>query len=139
MSIRDRDDQSLDTVDEQNLRDKSYNNTDANLLIRVWRRRHIENYLLFPAAIARASGKTLDEVNALLAIHALTIPDNFTDRIVPAALLDARGKEITQKDDNSIKQRFGTTPIQIAKAMEANEVCQDIRELIGQINAMCQV
>jgi energy-coupling factor transporter ATP-binding protein EcfA2 len=138
MSIRDRDDQSLETVDVQTLRDKSHNNADQDLMIRVWRRRHIENYLLCPAAIARASGKTLDEVNALLATHALTIPENFTDRTVPAALLDARGKEIMQKNADSVKGQYGTAPIEIAKAMEADEVCEDVKELVGQINAMCQ-
>lgn len=139
MSVRDRDDQSLETVDVETLRDKSHNNADQDLMIRVWRRRHIENYLLCPAAIARASGKTLDEVKELLAIHALTIPDNFTDRTVPAALLDARGKEIMQKNADGVKGQYGTAPIEIAKVMESDEVCEDVKDLVGQINAMCQV
>jgi len=138
MSIRDRDDQALETIDKDNLRDKSNNFNDPGMRIRVWRRRHIENYLLCPAAIARASGKTLDEVDALLAEHALAIPANFTDKNTAAALLDARGKEITQKSADSIKNRFGTTPIQIAQAMEPNEVCEDVKELINQIIDMCQ-
>lgn len=138
ISIRDRDDQALDTVDDGNLRDKSNKFDDPGMKIRVWRRRHIENYLLCPAAIARASGKTLAEVNSLLAEHALTIPVNFTDKTVAAALLDARGKEITQKNPDSIKKRFGTTPLQIAKSMQEDEVCEDVKELINQIIGMCQ-
>ncbi|MVA81158.1 AAA family ATPase [Agrobacterium vitis] len=138
ISIRDRDDQTLDTIDIATLRDKSNNFEDPGMMIRVWRRRHIENYLLCPTAIARASEKTIDEVNAFLATHALTITTNFTDKQVPAVLLDARGKEITQKNQDSIQRTFGTTPIKIAQAMNADEVCEDVKELINQIIGMCQ-
>lgn len=137
ISIRDRDDQDLETIDSKSLRDKSTHSPHEDMLIRVWRRRHIENYLLCPAAIARATGQPLTEINEQMAIHALTIPDNFTSKNVATALLDARGKEITQKHGESFKSKFGVTPIQIAEAMETNEVCLDIIELINQIINMC--
>lgn len=137
ISIRDRDDQSLETIDPDNLRDKSTHSPHVDMLIRVWRRRHIENYLLCPAAIARATGQPIDAISEHMAIHALTIPDNFASRNVATALLDARGKEITQKHTDSFRNKFGVTPKQIAEVMEADEVCLDVVELIGQIVAIC--
>lgn len=137
ISIRDRDDQSLETVDPTNLRDKGLHSPHEDMLIRVWRRRHIENYLLCPAAVARASGQPLEVINELLATHALTIPDNFTAKEVATALLDARGKEITVEHADSFRKRLGVTPIQIADVMNADEVCLDIIELVNQIIAMC--
>jgi len=137
MSIRDRDDQSLETVDVESLRDKSTHSPHKDMLIRVWRRRHIENYLLCPTAIARAAGRSLADVNGLIAVHALTIPDNFTAKNVATALLDARGKEIIQKHSDSIKSKFDVSPIQIAEAMTKEEVCLDVVGLIEQIIEMC--
>ena len=46
LSIRDRDDMALEQVDKQNLRDKSTNPPSEDLKLRIWRRRHIENYIL---------------------------------------------------------------------------------------------
>jgi predicted ATPase len=137
ISIRDRDDQALETVDPANLRDKVIASPDESMRIRVWRRRHIENYLLCPAAIERAAGKTSAEVEALLAEHAITVPANFTSRTVAAALLDARGKEILQTYTNSVKRTFHITPLAIAEVMTPEEVCEDVIELIEQIIQMC--
>lgn len=137
ISIRDRDDQSIDSVDVGNLRDKNVNSPHADMLLRVWRRRHIENYLLSPAAVARASGQALDAVNELFATHALAIPDNFTAKDVASVLMEARGKEIVAEHAESFKKKFGVTPIKIAEAMNADEVCLDVIELINQIISMC--
>ncbi|TAU90993.1 ATP-binding protein [Rhizobium leguminosarum] len=137
ISIRDRDDQSLETVALENLRDKSTSSPHEDMSIRVWRRRHIENYLLCPTAIARATEQPLADINEVIALHALTIPDNFTSKDVAAALLDARGKEITQKHGDSFKSKFGIAPIKIAEAMQPEEVCEDVIELVNQIISMC--
>ncbi|MBY5473591.1 ATP-binding protein [Rhizobium leguminosarum] len=137
ISIRDRDDQSLETVDANDLRDKSTHSPHPDMQIRVWRRRHIENYLLSPAAIARAAARPVAEVNEALAVHALTIPDNFIEKGVAAAVLDARGKEIMQKNADSLRSKFGITPVEIAEAMQPEEICLDIIELINQIIQMC--
>ncbi|MGO7769822.1 ATP/GTP-binding protein [Rhizobium ruizarguesonis] len=138
ISIRDRDDQSLETVDTNDLRDKSTHSPHPDMQIRVWRRRHIENYLLSPAAIARAAERSVAEVNDALAVHALAIPDNFIEKNVAAAVLDARGKEIMQKNAASLKSKFGITPVEIADAMQVEEICLDIIELINQIIQMCE-
>lgn len=138
ISIRDRDDQELNQVDPDTLNDKAFNSNIPNLSLRVWRRRHIENYVLLPDAIARASEKPLEEIEALMAAHALVVPNNFAAADVAAAMLDARGKEITQKGANSVKVLCGVMPIEIASAMTPDEIPEDIKQLIGQIVLLCE-
>ena len=137
ISIRDRDDQELNQVDADTLCDKSFNAAHENLSLRVWRRRHIENYLLLPAAIARASGQPLEVVEALMAEHALVVPGNFVSRNVALAMIDARGKKITQKGPNSVKAVCGVTPLQIASAMQPSEIPDDVKQMLNQIVALC--
>lgn len=137
LSLRDRDDLELGQVDKTTLRDKSFNNSEPNLRFRVWRRRHIENYLLWPQAIARAAGRPVEDVTALMAEHALVVPADFTSRDVAEAMIDARGKELTQEHDRSMKRVFGVTPIDIAKQMHAEEIADDIRGLIHEVIEMC--
>lgn len=137
ISIRDRDDQNIESVDVESLRDKNVKSPHPDMLLRVWRRRHIENYLLCPAAVARATGQTIDVVNEIFATHALTIPDNFTAKDVASALLEARGKEIVTDHPKSIKKKFGINSIDIANAMNKDEICLDIVELLNQIISMC--
>ncbi len=133
ISLRDRDDMELNIVDKNELTDKSYNNTESNFYVKVWRRRHIENYLLHPSAIARASNITLDEINAFMAEHALTVPSDFTSRDVAAAMLDARGKEITQGNTGSLKNNFNITPLKIAENMNPDEIPDDVKYIIDLI------
>jgi hypothetical protein len=137
ISLRDRDDLALDQVDDVSLADKSTNSPDADLLLRVWRRRHIENYLLCPAAITRTSGWPEEQVVELMAEHALVVPPNFAARDVAFAMLDARGKEILHEHPRSVKIVTGATPLDIAKAMLPEEIPEDVRELIGQIQVAC--
>ncbi|TAX98846.1 hypothetical protein ELH94_21105 [Rhizobium leguminosarum] len=137
LSLRDRDDLELGQVDKLTLRDKSVQNAEANLLLRVWRRRHIENYLLWPEAIARAAEKPPQEVIDLMAEHALVVPADFASQDVAEAMIDARGKELTQKGDRSIKAVFKVQPIAIAKAMQLEEIPEDIKVLIDQLIDMC--
>lgn len=138
ISIRDRDDQSLETVDANNLRDKSTDSPHHDMKIRVWRRRHIENYLLNPTAIARAANQPLESVNEVLVAHALVVPENFIQKDVVAAMLDARGKEIIQKGVDGLKNRLGINAIKIAELMQPEEICLDVVELIKQIINMCE-
>lgn len=134
ISIRDRDDQELNTVDQDTLNDKSFNGGGPDFFVRVWRRRHIENYLLCPSAIARVANRDIEEVEAFLAEHALIIPDSFAQKEVPAALLDARGKELFSE----ITKRFRVERLEIASAMAIDEVCDDVKELLRQIGDMCR-
>ncbi|KUR72113.1 hypothetical protein AQZ52_02055 [Novosphingobium fuchskuhlense] len=137
LSLRDRDDMELNHVDQETLRDKSIQAPHINMVLRVWRRRHIENYVLLPAAIARASGRDIAEIEAAIAIHALIVPANFAAKDVALAMLDARGKEITQKGAGSMRALYGVSPEDIAKAMEPNEIPEDVKTLLNQISNMC--
>lgn len=136
ISLRDRDDLALDQVDKASLRDKSVDNKEENLSLRVWRRRHIENYLLWPPAIAKASGRPVADVENFFAENGLVIPADFKSRDVVLPMIDARGKELTQKGAGSIRNTFGVTPLQIAKAMEAVDVAEDVTGLINDIISM---
>jgi energy-coupling factor transporter ATP-binding protein EcfA2 len=137
ISIRDRDDQELNQVDIDTLRDKSVKSAHENLKLRVWRRRHIENYVLLPSAIARASGHDVANVETSMANHALVVPANFPDRDVALAMLDARGKEITRKGSQSVNGLHGVTPEDIAAAMNPEEIPEDIKCFLSQIVALC--
>ncbi len=87
ISIRDRDDLELNQVDPITLRDKSIASAEAEgLFLKVWRRRHIENYTLCPEAIALATSKTSAEINDLFADHSLIIGSSFPSRDAPSAI-----------------------------------------------------
>jgi hypothetical protein len=139
VSLRDRDDLATSQVDPATLRDRSLNDVDPNLHLKVWRRRHIENYLLWPPAVARAAGRADQEVIELMAEHAIIVPTDFTSRTVADAMIDARGKEIVQEHTRSLKRAFGVRPLDIAKAMKPEEIPEDVKYLIGLVEEVCRV
>ncbi|NDW34935.1 ATP-dependent endonuclease [Salipiger sp. PrR007] len=137
VSIRDRDSLEQKNVDESTLRDKSEKNAEPNLKLRVWQRRHIENYLLCPDAIARAAGKTTQEVRDFFADHhAIAIPNNFTEQNVVQAIKDAHGKFLMETSENSVEKQFKVSKIDVAKALTAGEICADVKVVIDDILAM---
>jgi hypothetical protein len=69
--------------------------------------------------------------------HALVVPANFTSRDVASAMIDARGKEITQECTRSIRAVFGVSPLEIAKVMETAEVSEDVKQLLEELVSMC--
>ena len=71
--------------------------------------------------------------------YALAVPADCNSRDVTEAIIDARGKEITRAHANSVKNAFGVTPLGIAGAMQPDEICEDVRELIEQIANLCTV
>ena len=71
-----------------------------------------------------------------MADHALVVPKNFVDRDVAFVMIDARGKEITRLGPKSISTKWDVTPLQIASAMEPDEVPQDVK-VLGQIVDLC--
>jgi energy-coupling factor transporter ATP-binding protein EcfA2 len=135
ISLRDRDDTAVNQVDKQTLCDKSVNIAEPNFHLKVWRRRHIENYLLYPPAIARACNRPLPDVIEKMAEHALVVPADFTSRDVASGILDARGKEILNQ---SIEREFRIKPIDIANAMLPEEVAEDVKYLIRFISEVCE-
>lgn len=132
ISIRDRDDEPDGTVNNL-LEDKSYTAVVDGLMIRKWRRRHIENYLLSKAAIARAAGVDIDLVSRFFnEKHGLNIPDDPTPTDIFMPIRDARGKEIFTEGE-SIKQEFSISRDQVIEAMTEPDVPYDIKTLIAEI------
>ena len=92
----------------------------------------IENYLLCKAAIARASGKELADIEGFFAKHALALPDNTTASEVAPAIRDARGKELMTEGD-SIKSNFNVTRDQVAEALNPDEIADDLKTFFAAV------
>lgn len=144
MSLRDRDERDLGQVDA-NLRE--HNCQDGNgLRCRTWRRRHVENYLLLPAAIARAAAQGDATVIQFLAEHwGLAVGADFRATNCSQGLLDARGKEIlceglpvrgTEPAKPSVEAQFGCKRQDIAAQFAEQEVPDDVRLIIQEIHTM---
>lgn len=137
VSLRDRDDMAVEQIDPCTLTDRSQNKVDPNLHLKIWRRRHIENYLLWPPAIARACGRPEAEATDLMAEHALVVPSDFASRNVADAMILAPGKQIIHEHPRSVRAVLGPKPIDIANSMLATEVPEDVRYLVGLIRSIC--
>lgn len=131
ISIRDRDDETDGSVAAE-LIDIGITHAEASFTVMKWRRRHIENYLLCKAAIARASGKELADVEGFFAKHALVLPDNTTASEVAPAIRDARGKELMTEGD-SIKSNFNVTRDQVAEALNPDEIADDLKTFFAAV------
>lgn len=131
ISLRDRDDEALNTVGEF-LEDKTYPDFEGGgFLARKWRRRYIESYLIWPEALASASRMKIGEVTQKLTDeHALSIGATFTAREAPQPLLDLRGK--------SVLSTFGVTAFEVAKALPAEAICDDIRTMLRLIEDLSE-
>lgn len=135
ISIRDRDDEADETA-QASLEDKSNPPQGDGFKAMKWRRRHIENYLLCEAAIARAAAKPEDDVKAYFKdIHGLALPKDTTPSDVLIAVRDAHGKEIFMKD-NSLKKTFGIKREDVAKALEKKEIAADLLTFFNALLAL---
>jgi predicted ATPase len=138
ISLQDRDDYPLN----QTRPDLTFDNLglfNGGLGLRRWRRRNIENYLLHPGAIARASGRNeQDVVDFLRDVHGLNVTPDFINTDCPAALALADGKDILTRNARSIKLEFGVGYKEIAQAMTAAEIADDPRELLRQLIELTQ-
>lgn len=95
----------------------------------MWRRRHIESYLLVPDAIRR-SARAPAELRVLRALRAI-LP--AADDEVALADLDA--KRLLARH-GPLDQLFGPLPpSRIARAMRADELHPDVRELLARVRA----
>lgn len=128
VSLRDRDDENKNTVGNA-LQDNSHNHGEANFHCKKWRRRHIESYLLWPAAIAQAINDTEASIISTLADeHALVVGPTFPDIDAPDALIDVRGKEVLGA--------IGADRIEVAKAMPADKIPRDIIDLLDELDRL---
>lgn len=124
-SLRDRDDEALNTVGP-NLEDTGHSNPPEGFLCRKWRRRHVESYLLWPPAMSTASGETEEHIRQLLQDRfAVAIGDNFVEAHPPAALLDIRGKEVLHS--------FGIDSVDLVDHLELDGLAEDVRILAEEL------
>jgi predicted ATPase len=124
LSLRDRDDESLETVGP-GLEDKVVPD-DGLFHTRKWRRRYIESYLVCPRALAAASGLELSEVEARLRDeHGLAVGTTFTAAHAPQALMDVRAKEVFHS--------FHVSAPDVASSLTVEEVCDDLKTLIQEL------
>jgi predicted ATPase len=147
ISLRDRDNEAQNTtaldLSDKNNPDPAIGQGQAHrMLHRKWRRRQIENYLVLPAAIARASvakgsGCTEEEVgNFLREEHSVVINNTFTASDCSQPIADLHGKELTYADVNNTESRFGVTRFEVAAAMRPEEICDDVKTLLRQIHEL---
>lgn len=134
MSLRDRDDEPLGGVGSD-LVDVTASG-EVGFHPRRWRRRHIESYLIWPAAIAAVAGCPESEVvKALSESHALSITPSFLHSDVPHAVMDVRGKEILMALSSQPGLLAGPiSPLKVAAAM--TEVPEDIGTFIDELIAL---
>ncbi|MBD2846408.1 ATP-binding protein [Paenibacillus sp. IB182496] len=129
ISLRDRDDESYNTVDIT-LIDKSQT-VIPDLYFVKWRRRYIENYLFCPQAISRLVQKPVGDImQHFQQYHGLALFNNFTMSDVPSPIYEARGKEIICTNQHSIEKVFGVSKHAIVKEMIEEEICDDVKTLI---------
>ena len=135
ISLRDRDMETVESVDE-NLAPKALSRASNEYIIFLqWRRKHIESYLLCPNAIAKASGKPIEEVKDLIASFALYIPDKGYPNIdCPEPINTCDAKKIYSTQSSGIEAKFGCNKYDVAKKMDKDEVCDDIKTFINRLN-----
>lgn len=148
VAIRDRDSLELATIGA-NLTESGYPDSSGNgLLCRTWRRRHLENYLIVPPAIARAAQISEASVIDFIAdVWGIATGSNFTASDCAAGLRDARGKEILYEGLQarngeaaklSVENKFGCNRHEIAKSLTKAEIAEDIVKLINEIHTICR-
>jgi len=133
LSLRDRDDEKAETV-KADLVDPSAA-AETGFYPRRWRRRYIESYLIWPPAIAAATGLTIEEVKKDLADkHGIAVSSTFTDSDPPAALLDVRGKQILKQGNGAaILGQFDASALEVARQLDASAVCNDIKTFLNEL------
>ncbi len=136
VSIRDRDDEAANTV-ENSLIDKGFTNKEKDFIVMKWRRRHIECYLLCKAAIARAAGVEVARVEEFFQLdgHALALPDDTTKSEVAPSVRDAHAKEIFTEGE-SLKKHFKITRDDVAVVLAPNEIAEDLRTFFAAVEAL---
>ncbi|MFE7961051.1 ATP-dependent endonuclease [Streptomyces sp. NPDC057413] len=126
-SLRDRDDESFETVGSD-LEEKGYK-APPNFLVRKWRRRYIEGYLILPRPLAEAANLTEEEVVARLRDDfGIAIGESFRKTDAPSAILDMRAKEILSA--------FKVSSIAVASCFQADEVCDDVVTVLKQLDTL---
>ncbi|MFC1930453.1 ATP-binding protein [Chloroflexota bacterium] len=125
ISLRDRDDEAINTVGDE-LEDKNLNGGPHDLYCKKWRRRNIESYLIWPEAIAKATNKTVEDVNRILQDqHGIAIGDTFVDTHPPEALCQVDGKFVLST--------FNANPLDVINNLPIEKIPKDIKYLISEL------
>lgn len=135
VSLRDRDDEPAETVGADLVDGQS---GEADFHPRRWRRRYIESYLIWPPAIATATGLSEDDIKQQLSDqHAIAVGSTFTESDAPQALLDVRAKQILRPSNGAaILGQFDTSPIDVAKAMAPEAIPDDVKTFLADLAAL---
>ena len=125
ISLRDRDDEPVNSVGDL-LRDKFLEGCPPGFHAKKWRRRNVESYLLWPEAMAGATGNTIGDVEATLReAYGVAVGDTFPDEQAPPALLQIDGKDVLK--------RLGAAPLDVAERIPIDRIAADIRTLLTEL------
>lgn len=132
ISLRDRDMDNVEMIGEGLTFKGIRLPQDSPLLLLEWRRKNIESYCLCPKAIAEASGCPVEDVKQHLQQNfALAIDDDgFVEATPPEPVITLDGKHIFSKETVGIEYVYHCDKYDVAKAMTAEEVCEDIKVFI---------
>ena len=138
ISLRDRDMEEVKVVGRK-LEYKSISlpqNSPIRLL--QWRRKNIESYLLCPNAIARASGKRVNEIKThLMEKFLLATPDaGCVQPNPPEVILLCDGKHIFTDGENGLERVFSCNKYDVAKRMIDSEIPEDIKIFLKQVKLL---
>lgn len=138
ISIRDRDMDEPDIVGNGLVYKGILLPSDSDLKLLEWRRKNIESYLLCPKAIALACGRKTEEIIQYFSDkHALSISeDGFVEEEPPQAIKYLDGKKSFTSEDIGLQVCFGCNKYDVAKNISAEEVCDDIRTFLTQVNTL---
>jgi hypothetical protein len=135
LSLRDRDDEKAETVGAD-LVDPGASG-DAAFHPRRWRRRYIESYLIWPPAIAAATGELEGQVIQDLADrHGIAVTTNFTGSDPPPAILDVRGKSILKQGSAPVMGQFDANALDVAECLESTAICDDIKTFLDDVTRL---
>lgn len=133
LSLRDRDDEPAEGV-SADLIDPATSGS-ANFYPRRWRRRYIESYLIWPPAIALATGLSEDHVRQkLMDQQGIAVGSNFTDSEPPQALMDVRGKSILRPSGGTaVLGQLDVDPVEVARHIDAASIPDDIKKFLTDL------
>lgn len=149
MSLIDRDQSDYNSI-ENKLQDKSFSDKSVDIgsgqkktyaRFRKWRRSEIENYLINCAVLARAAKISESDVQNFFKVsYSLVVPDtnamkqsDIQDNTKPFFTLS--GKEYIEL---FCKKNRGIDKYDIAKNFKQEEICDDIKTILTEIQDMCK-
>lgn len=147
ISMIDRDQSDYNCIDG-NLQDKSFKDRSQDIgdgqkktyaRFRKWRRSEIENYLINCAVLARTAKISEQDVQNFFSEYGLILPptndikqSDIQDRTAP--FFNLSGKEYIE----SFCKDRGINKYDIAKEFKNEEICDDIKTILLEIQDMCK-